>query len=133
MRPLPALSALVLLASMTVAHAHAHLRESIPANGSAVTAPPSQVVLRFSEAARLTAAWIARNDAARQNLRPLPSRTAVQTTLRMPALAPGRYVVSWRALSADGHVVPGQIWFTVQAPGALPGAPPGGVGGPSPR
>jgi methionine-rich copper-binding protein CopC len=129
MKPLAVLSALALLASMTVAQAHAHLRESIPASGSVVTTPPSQVVLRFSESARLTAAWIARNDAARQRLRRLPPTTAVEATLPMPALASGRYVVSWRALSADGHVVPGQIQFTVRAPGALRG----GAGGPSPR
>ncbi|MGB6452299.1 MAG: copper resistance CopC family protein [Steroidobacteraceae bacterium] len=129
MKPFAVLSALALLASMTVAQAHAHLRASNPASGSEVTAPPSQVVLRFSEAARLTAAWIARNDAARQSLRPLPSTTAVEAILPMPALVPGRYVVSWRAMGADGHIVPGQIEFTVRAPGA----PPGVGGGPSPR
>jgi len=29
------------------------------------------------------------------------------------ALTPGTYVVSWRAASADGHVMPGRIRFTV--------------------
>lgn len=120
MKPLAILSALAWLASMTVAQAHAVLRESVPVNGSVVTTPPSQVVLRLSEVARLTAAWIARNGAARRSLHPLPATTAVETTLRMPALAPGRYVVSWRALSADGHIVPGQISFTVRAPVAPP-------------
>jgi methionine-rich copper-binding protein CopC len=31
----------------------------------------------------------------------------------LPALAPGSYQVSYRALSADGHIVPGQLRFTL--------------------
>jgi methionine-rich copper-binding protein CopC len=31
----------------------------------------------------------------------------------LPALAAGRYRLRWRALSADGHVVPGELHFTL--------------------
>lgn len=118
MKRLTILTALVLVASITVAWAHAHLRTAVPADGSVVTTPPSRVVLRFSEAARLTAAWIARNDATPRKLQALPDRSAVELALPLPALAPGRYVVSWRALSADDHILPGRIRFTVLPPGA---------------
>ncbi len=114
MRPLAVLPALALLVAMTVAEAHAHLRSAVPANGSIVATPPSRVVLRFSEAARLTAASIARNDAAPEKLRPLPDRAATELALPLPTLAPGRYVVSWRALSADGHITAGDIQFTIR-------------------
>ncbi len=123
MRPLAILPALALLVAMTVAEAHAHLRSAVPADGSSVATPPSRVVLRFSEAARLTAAWIARNAAPREPLRPLPDRAARELALSLPTLAPGRYVVSWRALSADGHIMPGEVRFTVLARGMIGHAP----------
>jgi len=115
------LSGIALLALVGVAHAHAHLKRSIPADASVVSVAPSSVVLTFSEAARLTAAWIQKGDAAKQKLGPLPERPATEVTVALPALQPGTYVVSWRALSDDGHVMPGQIRFAVsESPGAGP-------------
>jgi len=43
----------------------------------------------------------------------------VVLTLSEPA--PGTYVVSWRAASADGHVMPGRIRFTVSGGAASQG------------
>jgi methionine-rich copper-binding protein CopC len=31
----------------------------------------------------------------------------------LPRLAPGRYVLSWRVVGRDGHVVPGELHFTL--------------------
>ncbi len=92
---------------------HAHLQKAAPADGSTITQAPPNIVLTFSEAARLTAAWIQKGDEPKQKLAPLPDKTAVEVTIPLPALTPGGYVVSWRALSADGHVMPGQIRFTI--------------------
>jgi len=39
----------------TLCDAHAHLKDSQPADGSVVTIAPDNLVLRFSEAARVTA------------------------------------------------------------------------------
>jgi|SRR5665213_1701717 len=115
-------TALALLALVTVAHAHAHLKTSIPADGSVVTASPSNIVLTLSEAARLTAAWIQKGDAPKQKLGPLPGKPATEVTVSLPTLEPGEYTVSWRALSDDGHVMPGHIHFTLSAVAADHGA-----------
>lgn len=109
------LSGAVLLIHMAAAYAHAHLHKSTPADGSVITAAPSTVVLTFSEAARLTAAWIQKGDEPKLKLEPLPEKSAAEVTVPVPALTPGSYVVSWRAVSADGHVTPGQIHFTLSA------------------
>ncbi len=101
--------------------AHAHLRSSVPVDGSVLSAAPPQVVLDFSEPARLTAAWIQRSGSARKKVEPLPQQSAASVAVMLPALQPGQYELSWRALSADGHIVPGHIRFTVASPGA-PGA-----------
>ncbi len=111
------LFAMALLACATVANAHAHLRSSIPADASTVSASPPSLVLNFSESALLTAAAIQGAGGAARKLEPLPTKAAAQLSLPLPALAPGTYVVSWRMLSADGHIVPGSIHFTV-APGS---------------
>ena len=102
----------LLLAVCAIAQAHTHLLKSIPADGHVVATAPGTVVLTFSEAARLTAAWIQKEEGARTRLA-TPETTAREVTIALPALPPGTYVVSWRAASADGHVMPGRIRFTV--------------------
>jgi methionine-rich copper-binding protein CopC len=117
MKPSTFVSGLALFAVVAIAYAHAHLKMSTPADASVVTASPGSIVLKFSEAARLTAAWIQKDEGPKQQLTPLPDKPAVEVSLALPALQPGTYVVSWRALSDDGHVVPGQIHFTLSAHG----------------
>ena len=109
-----------LLAWCAIAHAHTHLLGSVPADGGVVATPPSTVVLTFSEAARLTAAWIQKGEGARSRLAP-PETTAREVTIALPALTLGTYVVSWRAARADGHVMPGRIRFTVSGGAASQG------------
>jgi methionine-rich copper-binding protein CopC len=113
-----------LLMGCAVAQAHTHLQKSTPPDGSVVTKSPPTLTLQFSEAARLTAAWIQKDNEPRRKLAALPEKAATEVTVTMPTLMPGGYLVSWRAVSSDGHVVPGQIHFTVASPGAP--APPAG-------
>lgn len=99
--------------AVTVALAHAHLQKAAPANGSTVTTSPTSVVLNFSEAAQLTACWIQKADGPKQKISGLAAAAAQQVSVPVPHLDPGTYVLSWRAVGDDGHVVPGQIQFTV--------------------
>jgi copper transport protein len=103
----------LLLVAAVSAQAHAHLQQATPADGSVLEAAPSELVLRFSEAAQLTALTVARDGGTQQKVTPLPHKPQAQIVVKLPPLAPGHYVVSWRALSADGHVVPGEIRFTL--------------------
>jgi copper resistance protein C len=105
--------ALVLSLAVTVAFAHAHLQKTVPANGSRLDAPPTSVVLSFSEAAKLTACWIQKGDGPKQKISGLAAAPAQQVSVPVPHLDPGTYVLSWRAVGDDGHVVPGQVQFTV--------------------
>jgi copper resistance protein C len=107
-------SLLVLLLGIGVAAAHAHLRQSVPADGSVLHISPPQLTLTFSESARLTALWIEPQGGARQNVAPLPETPAAEVTVALPPLKPGKYLLAWRVLGDDGHVVPGQLHFTLQ-------------------
>jgi methionine-rich copper-binding protein CopC len=106
---------LALLAASAGAQAHSHLQSATPADGSVITAAPSTVRLKFSEATRLTAAWIQKGSEAKQKLAALPTQAATDVSVTLPALTPGRYALTWRAVSDDGHVVPGQIHFVLAA------------------
>ena len=111
---------ILLFSGIAAAHAHAHLRSALPADGSVISASPPRVVLEFSEPARLTAAWIQRSGGPKRKIASLPEQSTASVALSMPALGEGKYELSWRALSADGHIVPGHIHFTVTSPAAAP-------------
>jgi methionine-rich copper-binding protein CopC len=115
MKTLSLLSSLALVAFAVTAGAHAHLQKSSPVDGSVVTTSPSNLVLNLSEPARLTALSIQKGSEPKQDLKPLPTTAAQQITVPLPPLTPGTYSVSWRALSDDGHVMPGTLHFTVSA------------------
>jgi methionine-rich copper-binding protein CopC len=99
------------------AEAHAHLKASNPAEGAVVTEMPSAVVLTFSEAARMTAVSIQKDEQPKQTLKP-PAATssAAQITVAMPTLAPGNYTLSWRVVSDDNHIMSGELHFKVAMP-----------------
>jgi methionine-rich copper-binding protein CopC len=117
MRKLIRLVALSFL-SIAAAQAHTQLSSSMPADDAVLEAAPEQVVLHFSEPVRLTALSVEGPGTEKQDLGPLPSAASAEFTVAAPSLPEGRYDVSWRALSADTHVVSGQFTFTVRAGGA---------------
>ncbi len=110
-----------LLASPLVL-AHVHLVASTPANGSVVASAPTTLVLKFSEAARVTALTIRKAGApGAQKITPLPDHAGAQLAIAAPTLSPGAYLVMFRALDPDdGHVSGGKFSFTVAPTGKQP-------------
>src|SRR5262245_24195006 len=98
--------------------AHAVLVKSVPAQRATLAEPPPRVELWFNE--RLEPAYsrasVTNEAGAQVDLRDVavsaddPRRLAVS----LPALTPGRYTVSFRVLSVDGHVVESKLMFTVK-------------------
>jgi methionine-rich copper-binding protein CopC len=113
-----------LLALAAHAHAHPHLTASVPVDGSTGKAP-EQVVLTFSQPASITAMTLQREGEEAHKVAPLPTAAAAQVTIPLPKLARGKYTLSWRVVGEDGHVMSGDLHFTVVAPstGAGSGAP----------
>jgi methionine-rich copper-binding protein CopC len=107
-----ALAGLLLLVAIK-AQAHAHLQQAVPADGSRLGHAPTQLLLSFSEPARLVVLTIARDAGAPQQLAPLPQVADKRIMVALPVLAPGSYVIAWRVVGADGHVVPGGLHFSV--------------------
>lgn len=105
--------AAALCLAVSVALAHAHLQKALPANGSRVDVSPTSVVLTFSEPVKMTACWIQKENGLKQKISGLSAAPAQQVSVPVPHLDPGTYVLSWREVGEDGHVVPEQVRFTV--------------------
>jgi hypothetical protein len=100
------------------AGAHAFLDHALPAVGSAVHAPPSQVKLWFTQ--RLEPAF-SRLSVADQGGKQVDKGDArvdagdgTLLWVSLPPLAPGTYRVTWRVLSVDTHVTEGDFTFEVE-------------------
>jgi copper resistance protein C len=115
------LVAAALLALSPLAQAHTHLKEATPADKSVVNSAPANVVLKFSEAAKVTALTLHKEGEADQKLTASPDTASAQVTAALPKLAPGKYSVDWRVVSGDGHIMSGQLSFTFD-PKATPSA-----------
>jgi methionine-rich copper-binding protein CopC len=101
------------LAGTGLAQAHAHLKGSIPANSSSVTTLPKNILLEFNEAVQITALSLQKGDAKPQELAPLPATAASQISVPMPQnLTAGNYLIKWRCVGDDGHVMSGKVAFT---------------------
>lgn len=92
--------------------AHTYLSESTPVDGVVVTVAPEEIVLGFSETVILTAVSIREDGGAEQALE-LPGESDERFVVGVSDLSPGEYIVSWRAVGADTHIVSGEFRFTV--------------------
>ena len=108
-------SLLTLVVSTGVAAAHAKLESMTPADGSTMAAPPTKVVLTFSEP-------IGSNGTQVQVKSPTGKNVAsgdvqvIDNTVTQPVGAmvdAGRYQVDARVVSADGHPITVTGSFTV--------------------
>jgi methionine-rich copper-binding protein CopC len=107
-----------------VAAAHSVATHSSPANGSVLTVAPTEIQITLNEAARLTKLTLQKaGDAKAQDLGPLPKAAQQFITVPAPKLSAGGYILRYRTLSGDNHIMPGVIKFTIA--GAAKAATPG--------
>lgn len=112
-----AAGALAGLALVSVAWGHAVLVRSSPANRAVVAQPPARVQLWFNERIEPAYARLTVVDARAQ---PVDTGDVVvgpedsrQISVALPGLEAGRYTARYRVLSVDGHIVEGELSFTV--------------------
>jgi hypothetical protein len=105
------MSVLLLVSRAT---AHTGLESSTPADGASVDSPIEEIVLEFTDAVRLTAVTLSDAAGAKRALGAVPTEIAAKfvVAVRDP-LAAGEYLVAWRAVGADTHVVSGELSFSV--------------------
>jgi copper transport protein len=107
-----------LVMSAAPASAHASLETTTPANGAELPAgqAPKAVSLKFSENVQIPDNAIRVIGAGRGAVdtgAPKHGTNDSVVVVDLPALPDGTYVVSWRVVSADAHVVSGALSFAV--------------------
>ena len=114
----PAIAAVVLVATAGAASAHAVLEATSPAPNTNVATSPKVVTLTFSEhvdvrddAIRLFDGSLSAIDIG--NTKHVPGK-GNEVSASLPGLKKGLYTVVWRAISADSHPVQGAFTFGVQ-------------------
>lgn len=107
----------LLVAFLTVActlpaFAHASLLSAQPADGAVLTEAPTELVLTFNEPVSPLATLLIGLDGTKS---PLDTVSAEGNTLKiaLPADRAGTQVISWRAISTDGHPISGTTSFSV--------------------
>jgi methionine-rich copper-binding protein CopC len=115
------LSTLLALASAVLfanpAHAHAYLDHTTPAANSALHQSPTEIKLWFSgqldppftkaEVQDQSGKRVDKDDSQVDDADPKLLR------LSLPPLAPGKYRVTWRAVSVDTHASSGEFTFDI--------------------
>jgi copper resistance protein C len=123
-------SLLALVVTTGVAAAHAKLESMTPADGSSMAAPPTQVVLTFSEPVGSNGTQVvvrspSGKDVATGDIQVIDNKVTQPVGAMVEA---GTYWVDARVVSADGHPVVVSGSFTVTHAGhpatATGGAPP---------
>ena len=115
--------ALILIGCSALAFAHATLVKSDPVEGSTVKAAPTKFVLTFGEPAKLTTLTLQKDAEPAKKIGPLPTDASAEISVPAPKLEPGKYILAWRVVGSDGHVLPGKVTFIVGASPAATSAP----------
>jgi copper resistance protein C len=112
-----ALALIALLAGGGPALAHAFLERAEPAVGSTVAAAPKEVRLYFSQEleSSFSGATLSTADgkAIVTGAARLDRQNPAVMVLSLPPLGPGKYKVSWHAVSVDTHRTEGDFTFAV--------------------
>jgi copper transport protein len=95
------------------AWAHTSLLESVPAADARLDVAPETVELTFSEPVRLTVLALRDEGDDETRLTPRESGRSATFSAELPELPAGSYVIHWRVVSADTHVVSGEIAFRI--------------------
>lgn len=121
--PFAALLLALLLVPRT-GFAHAQLLETSPAEGARAEGAVTALLLRFSEPVELLALRLLDSSGQDHAAGLQPAVNGGEVTLALPApLAERGYLVSWRVVSLDGHVIAGSFGFSVgDAAAGAPGA-----------
>lgn len=107
------------------AWAHNELVSAMPPDGAALDRAPREVRLVFAEPVNPRLTQVAVTDGQGQRIAvPAATSNGVQVVQPLTLPGPGRYAVSYRVVSRDGHPVGGVVRFTVStAPTAALSAP----------
>ena len=112
------------------ANAHSPLSSSVPQDGETLDVSPPEIIMDFKSPAKLIKVEFKKSNNKQENSFlgglfggddgesvPLGESFLMSMNKRqiipMPSLGAGDYLLSWRAMGEDGHVIKGELTFTV--------------------
>ena len=112
------------------ANAHSPLSSSSPQDGETLDAPPIEIVMDFKSPAKLIKVELKKSKNKQGNSflgglfggddgEPVALGESFLMSMNkrqiipMPSLGAGDYLLSWRAMGEDGHVIKGELTFKV--------------------
>lgn len=108
------LAALALAALSAAAYAHGDVRSTSPKADAIVESPPKRVEVTLTEAPSQDSVLRAKDGCGKQVITTVSVAEATITGAVTDGAQPGRWAVSWRAISTvDGHPTEGKFAFTV--------------------
>ena len=99
----------------TAAVAHSPLEGTTPSNEATLNAMPTEILMNFKGDIRLTRVTVTHSDTRSVDM-DLEGQTAFQQEFSLPMndMGAGNYIIEWRGLGTDGHVLNGSFSFTVE-------------------
>ena len=99
----------------TSAFAHSALDTTVPADGAILSKPPSEIVLEFKGNIRLTRVTFTYAGEQATDM-DLGENTSFASDFTFPfeGMGIGEYVINFRGLGTDGHVLNGTFSFTLE-------------------
>ncbi|PPA69414.1 copper resistance CopC family protein [Jeotgalibacillus proteolyticus] len=105
---------IILVMLPAIASAHTHLESSTPVSGEVVTEHLNKIVLNFGgEIESLSTMTLVKDDQKIPFKSVEPQGTQMVGVFKAPP-ENGSYVIKWKIIGEDGHVITGEIPFSVQ-------------------
>ena len=118
MKSIVPLICVALLFSTTSAWANAFLDHAEPAVGSSVDVPPKEIKIGFTEEVQAALSQIQlfdhRGKPVTQDRATVDPEDPSLLSLPVPAMRRGKYRVTWRVMSVDGHMTVGTFFFAIR-------------------
>lgn len=102
------------LLSAPPALAHSSMIQANIEENAHIAEAPAEFALTFEHEAAITSFMVMKSNDEMIAVDFKPSGTMSRNfQIPLPALTAGEYVLSWKSMTKDGHVMPGSIHFTV--------------------
>lgn len=104
-----------MLASIFPAHSHTAIKASNIEAGKTYESAPDTLHLSFGAPVGLVELKLETGDSRKIDLDYQPPKSMQKEfNIKLPALESGAYIIRWRTMSSDGHVMNGEIPFAIQ-------------------
>ena len=110
------LSICILFSATILSFAHSVVSKSHPENGAHLNAAPERLEVSFSKPTRVIKASITHDGKDQKKLVLSTKEPTTKISFTPAPKDAGNYVVKWRALSQDGHVLKGSLEFSIGEP-----------------